>query len=99
MVTAMLSRSVRQTVNIPNNMGVDGRFRFTMQRYEGRFVVQQGQGRVKVDGSFDAQRMAYQAKVLAYRFPIQHFVPRMNRHKVSSYTYNGEGTNTEFPLR
>lgn len=98
MVTAMLSRSVRQTVNVPNNMGVDGRFRFTMQRYEGRFVVQQGQGRVKVDGSFDAQRMAYQAKLLAHRFPIQHFVPRMN---LSAFTGNinvrGVGTDIKSP--
>ena len=98
MVTAMLDRSLQQTFHIPDNISVDGRVKFTSQRYEGRLVARQGQGSVKAEGSFDADRMAYQAKLQANRFPIQHFLPRMGLHPFTgSIDVRGAGTDFKSP--
>lgn len=82
-VTAMLDKETRRTVAVPQNIGFDGSVKVNGQRYASDFRATQGRGSVTGRASVDVARMAYEARLLATRFPLQHFVKGLDLHPFS----------------
>lgn len=93
-LTGMLPRQVRQTVRIPNGIGVKGRFNIDGAQYAGNFTATEGGGSVEGRVALDTRRMAYTARLNARRLPLQHFLPRMGLHPFTGYI-DAKGVGTD----
>lgn len=97
-ITAMLDKEMRRTIAIPQDIGFDGSVRIDGQKYASDFRATQGRGSLTGRASIDVSRMAYDAKLLATRFPVQHFVKGMDLHPFSGLVEaRGKGTDIFSP--
>ena len=97
-ILPMLPREVTSTIRIPEGITFKGRVHVNGNQYGSRFVATQGGGTLRGDVNFNAQRMAYQAKLSANRLPLHHFLPRMGlRPFTGTANITGEGTDIMSP--
>lgn len=92
-ITGMLDPSMMKMIRIPNGIAVNGDFHINGSRYAADFIAREGGGSVKANAKFDANRMAYQAKMSAISLQLQHFVPNYGLTPFTGYIEaNGVGT-------
>jgi hypothetical protein len=93
MVTAMFPNTVRKQVRIPRNIGLKGHFRVNGNRYDARFVANEGGGNAHVIAQVDIKRMTYQLKLKAKNLQLHHFLPHQGLHPFTGYLEaKGSGT-------
>ena len=93
-VTAMLDPSLMRDIRIPSGIGIQGNIQANGSKYATKLAVTEGKGSVKLDakvdakmrkdGSFDMNSLAYQAKVQARNVQAKHFLPKQDL-----YTFTG----------
>lgn len=92
-ITSMLSREIIKTIKIPGGIGAKGQIKINGNKYSTDLTVSHGGGNIKAIADIDTKRMAYNARLFASAFPIQHFIPGM---KLNAFTGNiaikGRGT-------
>ena len=97
-VEAMLDKETRKTIRIPKGITIDGNVKANGTRYASKFRATQGGGLLVGDVDFDANRMAYTAKLTARALPVQNFVKGMQLHPFTGYVEaNGVGTDFMSP--
>ena len=94
-VTALLDKSIKKTIHVPNGIAFDGNVKVNGQRYASNFVISEGGGTVGGDVQFDARRMVYNVRVKANKLPIQHFVIQKGLHPFTGYV-EAHGAGTDF---
>ena len=87
-VTAMLDPALKHEIRIPSGIGIQGNVNVDGTKYATKLAVTEGKGNIKLDakveaklrknGSFDMNRLAYQAKVLAKNVQAKHFLPKQD---------------------
>lgn len=76
MVKELMPRDLQREVNIPKNIRLRGNLKTKGdERYEARFVANEGGGELKGAVDFDARRTAYTASLKANRLALKHFLP------------------------
>ncbi|MCR4774523.1 MAG: translocation/assembly module TamB [Prevotella sp.] len=92
-ISCLLSKEIKQTVNIPNGIGFDGNIKADGNSYASVFTLMQGKGKISGKASINADKMIYNADLNATAFPIQAFLPRMGLRPFSgTFAANGAGT-------
>lgn len=75
-VKELMPRDLQRDVNIPKNIKLKGNLKANgNERYEARFVANEGGGELKGAVDFDSRKMAYTASLKARKLPLQHFLP------------------------
>ncbi len=93
MVKELLPADTCRSVNIPKNIGLKGNFKVNGNQYAANFAMTEGKGRVSGTAAFDANRMAYKAKLQARNLNLNHFVPNQGFSPFSgSVDLIGQGT-------
>ena len=92
-LTVMLDPSLMREIRIPSGIGIQGILNVDGTKYATKMAVTEGKGSLKLDakvetklrkdGSFDMNRLAYQAKVQAKNIQAKHFLPKQD---LSSFT-------------
>ena len=92
-LTAMLDPSLMREIRIPSGIGIQGNLNVDGTKYATKMAVAEGKGSLKLDakvetklrkdGSFDMNRLAYLAKVQAKNVQVKHFLPKQD---LSSFT-------------
>ena len=96
--TAMLDKDMRKTVKVPEGIGLNGRVKVNGNKYASTFTVTQGGGSLRGYVDFDADRMAYTAKMKSRALPIQNFLPNMQLYSFTgSVDARGKGTDFMSP--
>ncbi len=97
-ITAMLGREVANTFTVPNGISLNAKIHVNGSDYRTSFGVEQGGGHLLGTAQFDADRMAYNARLEAAKFPVNHFMPKMGlRPFTGAVSVNGEGTDILSP--
>ncbi len=92
MVTALLPRDVQRQFRIPAGMSAEGRVKADGNQYFADVTVHEGGGTVKVNGNFNASRMAYDAQLSVSRLNLHHFMPHDSLYTVTAdITAKGSG--------
>ena len=92
-VMASLPRDVQRNYRLPNGIRAEGRVKADGSTYSADVVAHEGAGRVDLKGSFDSQRMAYDAKVKIANLNVHHFMPHDSIYTVTAnVTAKGQGT-------
>ncbi len=93
-VTSLLDKDTRKNINIPNNIGIDGRFKANGSRYSANFEAREGGGKLTADVDIETKSMTYHADVKANNFPVNHFVKGVNLSPFTG-TVKADGTGTD----
>uniref|UniRef100_A0AB33JEA2 Translocation/assembly module TamB domain-containing protein n=1 Tax=Prevotella sp. GTC17260 TaxID=3236796 RepID=A0AB33JEA2_9BACT len=97
-LTSLLDKELMKTVRVPEGITFDGHVDVNGQTYASTFVAGQGGGRLSGTARFDAARMAYTARLMASRLPVQNFVPHMGLHPFTGFVdVSGVGTDMLSP--
>lgn len=97
-ILSVLPREVTSMVRIPEGIAFKGRVNVNGNQYGSNFVATQGGGLLRGDVKFNAQRMAYQARLSANWLPLHHFLPRMGlRPFTGTANITGQGTDIMSP--
>ena len=92
MVTALLPRDVQRQFRIPAGMSAEGRVKADGSQYFADVTAHEGGGTVKVNGNFNASRMAYDAQVSVNHLNLHHFMPHDSLYTVTAdITAKGSG--------
>lgn len=94
-VMALLPRDVQRNYRLPSGMSVAGRVKADGANYTTDVTVQEGKGRVKLQGGFNADRMSYNAKLAVSNLNVHHFMPRDSIYTVTA-DINAKGQGTDF---
>lgn len=97
-VMASLPRDVQRNYRLPSGIRAGGRVKADGAQYLADITVREGGGRVDLKGSFDSQRMAYDAKVKVSNLNIHHFMPHDSIYTVTAdIKARGQGTDIFSP--
>ena len=97
-VKELLPADARNSFNLPKNIGLQGNFKANGNQYTANFKASEGGGSVSGKATFDGDRMAYQAKLLARNLQLQHFVPGQGLSPFTGMVdLNGQGTDLMSP--
>lgn len=84
-VSAFLSQDMRKTINIPQGIGIEGKFDMKGNSYGAAFLMTEGKGRVQAKAMIDIDRMAYSAKLDVRNLALQRFVPNQGLSEFTGY--------------
>jgi len=97
-ITALLDPSLMKTIRIPVGIGFKGNVRVDGPVYASRFRLTEGGGNVAGNAVINADRMAYNANLVARRLQLQHFLPNMGLTPFSGHIVaKGNGTDIMSP--
>ncbi len=74
-VPAMLSPGLEKTVRVPDNIHLSGNVTAKGSTYGAQLAMKEGSGEVRLKGSLDTKRMAYDVDLSANALQITHFLP------------------------
>ena len=74
-VPAMLSPDLEKTVRVPDNIHLSGNVTAKGSTYGAQLAMKEGSGEVRLKGSLDTKRMAYDVDLSANALQIAHFLP------------------------
>ncbi|MGI6224341.1 MAG: translocation/assembly module TamB domain-containing protein [Prevotella sp.] len=94
-LTALLDPSLMKTVRIPVGIGFKGNIDIDGSVYASRFRATEGGGSVAGNARFDADRMAYNANLVAHSLQLQHFLPNMGLSPFTGHIV-AKGYGTDF---
>lgn len=94
-IPPLLPSSVNQQVKIPHGMTLTGRLKTSGANYSADIRLAEGGGKVNASLRFNTESMAYNARINANSFSIQHFLPHLG---ASPFTgdINIKGVGTDF---
>jgi len=96
-VKSLLDRDMQRQLRLPPT-ALKGNIQADGSRYTARLTASEGGGSVKVDGTLDADRMKYKARVKASNLPLQHYLPTMGLHPLTAdIDIDGQGTDLMSP--
>ena len=96
-VKSLLDRDMQRQLRLPPT-ALKGNIKADGSRYSANLTASEGGGTLKVDGTLDADRMKYNAKVKANRMPLQHYLPAMGLHPLTAdIDVDGQGTDLMSP--
>lgn len=96
-VKALLDKEMQRQLRLPatqlkGNVKVDG------SRYDADITAKEGGGSVRVNGTLDADRMKYKARVKAHAMPLQHYLPGKGLHPLTAdIDVDGQGVDLMSP--
>ena len=95
----LLPSDLRRDVNIPRNIQLKANLKaHGNERYETRFVANEGGGELKGAVDFDAQQTAYTASLKAKRLALSHFMPSLALSPMTAdIDLKGQGTDFTSP--
>ncbi|MGN1263246.1 MAG: phage tail protein, partial [Prevotella sp.] len=97
-LTALAGPDALNGIRIPSGITLDGRLRADGERYSADLTARECQGKVTVKGSFDAQVMAYEARMDIQELNLHHFIPNDSLYTITA-SANLKGRGTDFLSR
>lgn len=92
-VTGLLDKETAEMVRIPDNISMKGKVTARGDVYGGKLTMTEGDGSVDLDGNVDIERMAYDVRVAAVNFQVDHFLPGQDlKPFTGEVTAKGVGT-------
>ncbi len=97
-VTAMLGHELISTFSVPNGIALNAKIQVNGNNYRTSFDMEQGGGNLQGMAQLNTNSMAYNARLSAAKFPINHFLPKMGLQPFTgSLSVTGEGTDILSP--
>ena len=98
-VKELMPRDLQRDVNIPKNIKLKGNLKANgNERYEARFVANEGGGELKGAVDFDARKSAYTASLKARKLGLQRLLPNYGLSPLTAdIDLRGQGTDLTSP--
>lgn len=97
-IKSLLDKDTRKNINIPQGIGIDGRFKADGKHYAANFEASEGSGKLKANVDMNANTMQYQADINARNIAVGHFIKGINAGPFTGkITAKGKGTDIFSP--